>query len=331
MSIEHDDKEMIDLLAVESAREEEGAAPDDWSRVLGALRADDTAQPSLGFNDALRQAWQVEVEPARAAKTRSRNWWRVAIPLAAAAVVAFVLLWPGRAIDSRSGGGVVWADVVKAMDRVQQFHLIAFIDDPRRADEQRRLSRYDLFYQQPNRLRTHERGEYSVGFLIGDKSYLWDNKLNDWVTGSGNKQPEMMFPRNFADQLQKHGLLQAVLEGFFDKGKVPAGEPVKSDEVASSQGIDVFDYARNASESWMRIWVLRESKLPLKMHLYMPGSDEFVLVNFDYSDPQPDGFFSPESFAQHAKQLRTDNPQRLHGIGAASRRRRPAAGGGSDS
>jgi hypothetical protein len=319
-----DDNELLDLLgepARDGGLDEGGDAPAagraEFASLLSELRAADHAAPSAGFNPSLRGAWTAEVESSQPAdRTRSRRWWQLSLPLAAAAaVIAFVLLWPGGVTDQRSGSGVAWADVVKAMDRVGQFHLTAFIDDPRSADERRKLFRYDLFYRQPNRLRIHERGEHSVGFVVEDRTYLWDNKRGDWTAGSGNEQPTMMFPRNFTQSLEKNGLLPAILSSFFD-GKVPAGEPVKSDEVAAAQGIDVFDYANKATERWMRIWVLRESKLPLKMHVHYPGSDEFVLVNFDYSDPQPEAFFSPEFFAEHARKVQTDDAHRLYSIGS---------------
>jgi hypothetical protein len=310
----NDDRELLELLAVESAREEGGDAPTDWSAVLGELRAETTA-PSAGFNNALRRAWKAEATPTAAPKPRGRNWWRIAIPLAAAAGGRrSCLLWPGGVIDSRTGGGVVWADVVKAMDRVQQFHVIIFNDDPRRSDPAEKLLRLDIFYQQPDHWRAHGLGH--VAFSTGGKRRTWSPKQRDFLENvKGQRTPDIL-PREFVDAHKKLGTLAGVLTTMFD-GDVPKGEPVKSDEVASSQGIDVFDYAANASEKWARIWVLRESKLPLKMHLYYPDSDEFMLVTFDYSDPQPNVFFDADLFAAQAKRVQSDDPYRYYSIGSS--------------
>ena len=311
------DKELLDLLG-EVARADGGDAPNDeraeYAALLNEVRAADDAGPSARFNDRLRDAWASEVGASQPARpTRSRNWWRLSIPLAAAAVIAFVLLWPGGAVNDRGGSGVAWADVVKAMDRVQQFHVIMFDDDPRRADKDKRLTRVDLFHQHPDRYRAHGLGH--IAFSTGGKRLTWSPQKRGFLEHlKGERAPDIL-PQEFVDAHGKLGTLAGILATMFD-GKVPQGEPVKSDEVSASQGIDVFDYAHKATDKWLRIWVLRESKLPLKMHLYYPGSDEFMLVTFDYSDPQPAGFFDAEAFATQAAKLTDDDPHRYYSIGS---------------
>jgi tetratricopeptide (TPR) repeat protein len=312
-----DNRELLDLLG-EPARDDDGgdapaASRAEFARLLTGLRGDDSAEPSVGFNESLRGAWNRELAAAVAPTPgRSRRWWGLSLPLAAAAVIAFVLLWPGGFVDDRTGGGgVAWADVVKAMDRVSQFHVIVFDDSPRSADDAHKMLRFDLFYSQPDRWRAHGMGH--VGFVTGGKRQTWSVAKRGFLP-VGEHAPDML-PQEFVDAHGKLGTLGAILATVFGNA-VPQGEPVKSDDVASAQGIDVFDYARKASEKWARIWVLRESKLPLKMHLYYPGSDNFTLINFDYSDPQPGGFFDPAAFATQAAKLTDENAYRYYGIGS---------------
>ena len=309
------DKELLDLLG-EPARADGGDAPTDeraeYAALLNEVRAADVAGPLARFNDRLRDAWVSEVAASQAARpTPSRNWWRLSIPLAAAAVIGFVLLWPGGLVNDGGGSGVAWADVVKAMDRVSHFHMIVFADDPRSADEKTKMFRMDLFYQQPDRWRAHGMGH--VAFSVDGKRQTWSVEKRKFAE-KGDRAPDM-FPREFVELHRKSGTLPAVLASIFN-GKVPAGEPVKSDEVSAAQGIDVFDYAQKASDTWVRIWVLRESKLPLKMHLFHPSSDEFTLVNFDYSDPQPQTFFDADAFARQAATLSDGDPYRHYSIGS---------------
>ncbi|MGB7158145.1 MAG: hypothetical protein WBD40_08770 [Tepidisphaeraceae bacterium] len=317
--IDRDERELLDLLCAPARDDDEGgAAPAaEWSAVLSEIRSSEgeAAAPSSTFNKSLREAWETELRAARPTVSQRHRWWRLSIPLAAAAVIAFVLLWPGGVGDNNTGGsGVVWADVVRAMDRVQHFHIIMFNDDPRRADETMRMFRIDLFYQQPDRWRAHGMGH--VAFSTGGKRQTWSAAKHAFLENvKGERVPDLL-PAPFIDVHGKLGTLAGILSSVFD-GKVPEGEPVKSDDVASAQGIDVFDYARNAREKWVRIWVLRESKLPLKMHLYYPGSDEFMLVTFDYSDPQPDAFFDAEAFARQASKLQGEDPYRAYSIGSA--------------
>src|SRR5688572_29312582 len=312
-----DDKELLDLLG-EPARHDGGDAPAreraGYASLLNELPLADQSAPSAGFNQSLRAAWTAELEASQPAKrTRSRRWWQLSLPLAAAAaVIAFVLLWPGGVVDGPPGGsGVAWADVIKAMDGVPHFHMIVFSDDPRSADVQTKMLRIDLFYQHPDRWRAHGMGH--VAFSADGQRQTWSVGKRKFAE-KGDRAPDM-FPGEFVEQHRKSGTLPAILASIFD-GKVPQGEPVKSDEVSAAQGIDVFDYAQTASEKWARIWVLRESKLPLKMHLYYPGSDEFTLVTFDYSDPQPQTFFDPAAFAEQAAKMTDENPYRYYGIGS---------------
>ncbi|HYO08341.1 MAG TPA: hypothetical protein VER17_05170 [Tepidisphaeraceae bacterium] len=332
---ERDDRELLDLLAAEDA-----ATPrEEWSRVIGAIREGEpeAAAPSPEFNAVLRRRLEAEMAPAAALtaataaaaatavaaatagrKPRASRWFRVALPLAAAAVLAAVLLLPGSLFErhDRNAAGVAWADVVQAMQRVGQFHLIIFSDDPRRADEKLKMFRVDLFHRQPGQWRAQGMGH--VAFLTDGKRQTWSAEKRAFL-GKGDRIPDML-PKEFVAAHEKMGALDAILATVFED-KVPAGEPVKSDGVAAARGIDVFDYAQNASRKWARIWVLRESKLPLKMHLYYPGSDEFTLVSFDYSDPQPDAFFDPAEFEKQAAKVSSSDPYRAYSIGS-----RPVAG-----
>jgi tetratricopeptide (TPR) repeat protein len=325
MTTDPTDRELLDLLEVES----EGTPRAEWARVLEDVRAEETQPaPSAGFDDALRARWQSELAAADKSVTvvgrpRPRRsfllWPRLAMPLIAACVVAALVLFrpwggpdgtPGRG----SSAGVVWGDVIRAMQRVEHFHAIAFEDSPNSADTPP-IIRLDVFHQQPDKWRAQALGHVSFA-TTGGKPRTWNVEKGAW-TGSGDRDPDIL-PTDFIERHEKLGTLGAILAWFFD-GKVPPGEPVKSDEVASGNGIDVFDYAKDASNRWLRIWVLRESKLPLKMHVYHPASDDFLLVTFDYSDPQPAAFFDADAFAKQASAVQGEGAfreRRIFSIGS---------------
>jgi hypothetical protein len=320
--VTENDRELLDLLQSQDTH----TPAEKWTAMLDDLRAADNDSTSQGFSESLRRQWQTELAAEKRAASRF-HWPRLAVPLmAAAAVVAFVLLWPGSVPNpgngSSSPAGVVWGDVVQAMQKVEQFHVLVFVDSPLTGDESREsILRLDLFHQQPDRWRAHGLGHVSFA-IAGEKQRIWNAKKKKWA-GPKDQDPDIL-PADFIEKHSKLGTLGAVLAMFFG-GDVPAGAPVKSDEVASAQGIDVFDYAREASKQWVRIWVLRESKLPLKMHLYTPEADEFMLVTFDYSDPQPAAFFDADSFAAGAEKIEGDDDEllarRVYSVGS-----RPVAG-----
>jgi tetratricopeptide (TPR) repeat protein len=314
------DDELLALLE----SDDPATSREQWMDALGKIRDVATEDaPSDSFNASLRHRWKSELtanQPLAPSPAKAlRHPLRLLLPLAAAAVLAMVFLWPGSGLD-RSGNGspssVAWADVVKAMQRVEHFHLLAFDDDPRGPDEKQKLMRLDVFFQKPGRWRAQGLGH--VSFVSqGAKPQTWSVEKKAWLDKAAKDErvPDLL-PSQFIAQHEKLGTLGAVLAFIFD-GKVPQGQPVKSDAVSTAQGIDVFDYAANATERWVRIWVLRESKLPLKMHMYYPGSDEFLLITFDYSDPQPDKFFDPKAFATDAAKVDTSSTQRVYGIGSS--------------
>ncbi len=98
---------------------------------------------------------------------------------------------------------------------------------------------------------------------------------------------------------EQSDLLTMVL-GFVFQGKPPVGEAVRNSDMAAA-GIEVFDYARQAGGNWLRIWVLKETRKPIRMKVFEPDEDGFMQVDFDYMDPQPAAFFDADKFAATAR------------------------------
>lgn len=64
-----------------------------------------------------------------------------------------------------------------------------------------------------------------------------------------------------------------------------------------SEDLVVFDVQDSRSESWARVWALRESKLPVQLRSWEPHDGECVDVFFSYSKDQPREFYDPDQFA----------------------------------
>ncbi|HUU69703.1 MAG TPA: hypothetical protein VM186_09270, partial [Planctomycetota bacterium] len=202
--------------------------------------------------------------------------------------------------------GIAWADVTAAMDRIPHFHAVMFADEPR---DDPKMFRMDIFYQQPALWRAQGRGY--VQFQREGASKLFDIEKRAFVdphTARGD-----MIPDDFVKQFETEGLLNAMLRTMF-RGNVPPGEPVKS-PVETTRGIDVFDYATDPMKVWARIWVLRESRLPIHLKVFQPRSDDFMLVVFDYSDPQPAEFFDPDAFEKAVKENSLRHPNQIYNVG----------------
>jgi len=255
---------------------------------IAAIQAGATDEVSHDFNARLRRQMLAETEAARPAPRR-RLWRFLPFPLtaAAAALVAWGmlgLLWPGSQTVST---GVAWADVVRAINEVQFFHAVAYLE--RSGGESRRM---EVFYRQPGLWRLL--GEGRVLFVAPTGSGVFDALERRWRQESDGADPSLL-PGHLALTSGKDRMLDVVLAFVFRDG-VPAGEAVKSEQAIAGQGMEVFDYAHDPSQQWVRISVLKESRLPIHMVVYQPDRNASMRVVFDYTTPVPETCFDRARF-----------------------------------
>ncbi|MEZ6193693.1 MAG: hypothetical protein R3C45_20820 [Phycisphaerales bacterium] len=257
---------------------------------------DDAGDMDVLFNDRLRRAWssesqtdhatQTTVQSAGSGRPRINRW---SVPLAAAAAIALALVvWmpTGRP----GGNGTAWAEVTQAMQAVTQFRMTVFGSDPGTMFKDFELFHLEFYFRQPDRWRSQGWGR--VCLLRDGEASLYDTETGKPIENHGNALVNMT--RDVAEG--GTGVLDAILNELFNNAP-PPGEPVLSDSVALQAGIDAFDYVGDPNARRARVWVLRESKLPLRIHIYTEGTEDFMLVSFDYSDPKPRTFFDAESLA----------------------------------
>ena len=259
---------------------------------LAAVRAGHAAAVSADFNARLRKQLLAEAGAEAAQALPRRRFWRLApLPLAAAAAVlmAWSLLnvfWPA---GTASSGGVAWADVVRAVNRIEFFRAVAYEES---AGATRRV---EAFYRHPNlwRVQGEEHGMF-VLFVTPSGSGVFNVSERNWRQRSEGLDPSLL-PGSVGPMPVEGRMLDAVLALVF-RGKPPAGEPVKSGQAVAGQGMEVFDYAHDPNERWVRIWVMKESRLPIHMIVYQPDRNEAMRVVFDYTTPVPETCFDLRRF-----------------------------------
>ncbi|HVX86274.1 MAG TPA: hypothetical protein VH253_15935 [Phycisphaerae bacterium] len=282
-------------------------------RAAGAARTD--VELAGGFNDRLHERLTAPVGRAG----RERRWRQVA----GLAAMLLVGAWLGATLFSRGGnplvGGVAWADVVRAVNHVQQLHVLAYQESPQSGGNMPPLSRLDLYYQ----ARAGAAGMWRaqglghVQFLTpGEKpeSRTWSVAEKQWTTRDNVR----LIPQGMTGKVESGDLLEVVLTWIFH-GAAPEAQPVKNDALTGA-GIDVFDYATDAASPWARIWVTRDSRLPVRIKMYAPASDGFLLLEFDYGEAEPADFFNPEAFEAGMGRLDAEaatRPARAYEMGAA--------------
>jgi hypothetical protein len=292
----HDfDVELQDWLA----SEEDGQALADVAGRISRFAAD--KEPSLTMAARVRQ----QASPKRLSSLRHkllRSAVAAGLLLAGAGIGYYVNQSPARS-------EMAWGDVVQAMRQVDHFHVTAFADEPRNAGDPK-MFRLDVFYQHPGRFRAQ--GLEHVEFVADGKTTLYSVAEKKFVDPAAAGATQLV-PAAFIDRLRRDDVLSAVLATMFH-GDPPAGAPVKGPE--ESAGIEVFDYVTDAKIQWARVWVMKESRLPIRVKIFQPGSDSFLLAEFDYSDPQPAAFFNPTAFTQQLERDHPTDAQRVYSMGA---------------
>ena len=90
--------------------------------------------------------------------------------------------------------------------------------------------------------------------------------------------------------------------------------PLPSENVGISKDLVAFELTHESHAEWLRIWALRDSRLPVRLLYWNPQSGESIDVVLSYSGPQPETFFDPDAFLQHLEAYPDDVLQWAYGL-----------------
>jgi hypothetical protein len=213
----------------------------------------------------------------------------------AVAVVSVLLLIPAR---------VTWADVVKKFGSVPYFNATIFLTE----GPQKETERIELWVASDQRIRVQQRGHVFFG-KAGKVLKVYDC--------SGTSGEEIPLDRLTPDQ--KHGvelplsmikmmgkMEQFSLDGFLaliNNGHMIKSPPLKNADASVAANMIVFDVMSADSPEWMRIWVLKDSGLPVRLRDSNPSNGDSLEVVFDYLKEQPAEAFDPVAFQKAMRPL----------------------------
>ena len=80
-------------------------------------------------------------------------------------------------------------------------------------------------------------------------------------------------------------------------GKLVDITPAMNTQAAIGEDLVVFDAQSAVSPGWVRIYALRQSKLPVGLRIWDPAEGFVVDALITYSKEQPAIFFDPQAFA----------------------------------
>ena len=217
------------------------------------------------------------------------NIWEIIIKnsfvkLTAAAVLIIVVL---SGLHMIGGSGIAWADVVEKFKSVDFFSAV--------------------FYEKEDALAQPEQIELWMGqsgsarVRIGSQVIFGKNgKITDAFDVTTRKKVEA---ENRAERMLE---MLGTINGQFSldtvlkviaRGSLTEVTPLINSDAIISEDLVVFD-SQLYETQWMRIWALRESKLPVHIRIWNSRDGSCLDAFMNYSRKQPDEFFDPNKFEE---------------------------------
>lgn len=213
--------------------------------------------------------------------------------LAAAAAIIIAVLF---GLNKFGNSSIAWADVVEKFQSVEFFSAVFYEKDDALAQPEQ----IELWMGQGGNVRMRMGSQVIFG-QSGKITNAFDMSNRGQVEpdSRGERMLEMLSSSN--GQFSLGTILNVIA-----KGGLTDVTPLVNSEAIISEDLVVFD-SQLYETQWMRIWALRESKLPV--HIRIWGSrDGYCLDAFlTYSNKQPDEFFDPNAFDKVFRQQQENN------------------------
>ncbi|OHB63095.1 MAG: hypothetical protein A2Y76_04840 [Planctomycetes bacterium RBG_13_60_9] len=204
------------------------------------------------------------------------------------AVAALILVAAGVLFDHLLrplGGAVAWAEVTRRFQAVPFFSAAIYMKE----DATSEPTQMELWMSQDGRIRLRI-GTQVVFARGGAALQAYDIKSRQPV------EPDER-ARVFIGKINEAGelSLDAIIKVMFG-GQTTEVTPLVNPDAVISQDMVVFDVEIPDTPEWVRIWALRESRLPVRITVWDPRDGETMDAIFTYSREQPAEFFDPNAF-----------------------------------
>ena len=252
---------------------------------------------SVGANEArnasvLNRMLEAYANSAPAAPAQRPDYWglifenRLARFAAAAVILLSLAILIGQFGALLTGGNVAWADVTQRFQSVPFFSATIYMKE----DAASEPAQMELWMSRDGRVRL--RMGTQVVFARGGKVI----KAYDIKSRQPAEASELATA--FVEKIGHAGefSLDAIIAVMFG-GRATEVTPLVNPDAVISQDMVVFDVELPDTPEWVRIWALRESRLPVRISVWNPRDGAATDAVFTYSREQPDEFFDPNAFA----------------------------------
>ena len=215
--------------------------------------------------------------------------------LAAAAVILLALgSLIGQFGAMLSGGSVAWADVTQRFQSVSFVYSSIYVKDNALA----RPRQFELWMGQGGYARMRV-GDQVIFGRDGQVTHAFDIRRRSEVEADRTAAGIVRLLAT-SDEFSLDTVIRAL-----SAGKLVDVTPAVNAQAALGEDLAVFDAQSVISPGWVRIYALRESKLPVGLRIWDPAEGFSVDALITYAKEQPEVFFDAGAFAQ--KLAETDN------------------------
>lgn len=206
------------------------------------------------------------------------------IKFAAAAVVIFALI-----LALNYNGGIfesaAWAEVAEHFESIPFCSAVIYIRDNITSQPQE----VELWFGIGRKMRMKigselvfaRNGQLTHAFNIAERRQVKPSSLASEITDMLS-QTDRFSLNTIIDLLSGRRLVDVT--------------PLINPKAVISKDLFVFDLELDKESSWLRLWVLCESKLPVAIKKWNPKNGECIDVSITYSIQQPSQFFDPNFF-----------------------------------
>ncbi|MHC4166527.1 MAG: anti-sigma factor family protein [Planctomycetota bacterium] len=207
--------------------------------------------------------------------------------LAELAAAALIIIGVFVGIYHWAGSNVAWADVVEKFRSVPFFSASIYIKE----DVISEPKQMELWMSRTGKTRLR----VGTQVIFGHHGKIFE--AFDIKTRSRVEADE--YAVFFLDKIGEADefSLDSIIRVMFG-GRMQDVTPLVNPDAVISQDLVVFDVELSHTPEWVRIWALRESRLPVRIRVWDPRDGDATDAVFEYSKEQADEFFDSNAFEQ---------------------------------
>jgi hypothetical protein len=270
--------------------------PKNFEIFLNEVKFDD--KPNQAHRDELEKKLIANLSKQPQQKTIARWIFHSRILKFAAAAVILIAVVLGLNYFGRSFSftSVAWADVAEKFQSVEFFSVVFYEKDDALAQPEQ----IELWMGQGGNVRMRMGSQVIFG-KDGLITKTFDISKHSVVEPDSRAKRMLEMLAGMGDRFSLNSLLNIAAGG-----KLTNVTPLINSDAIISEDLVVFDIKLNDIQ-WMRIWALRESKLPVQLRIWGSQFGSCLDAFLTYSNQQPKEFFDPNAFEQAFRQQQENN------------------------